>query len=921
MENKFLEERVTLLEKQVAELQQQIACLMPETPTPPIKEDVLEEEPINLPFVVQEEDPSAVYSVVSESNLMEEEPVAEEPIVEEPVAEEPIVEEPIVEEPRVSPAVPKKPAVSLEAKFGKIIIPIAGSALIIFALVLFGSLIKPHLTDGMKAVILASLSLSITAVGLWKMNKENKYYNLFSALAGCGLAACYVSTLIAHFALDVLPETAVMVCIVVWIAGVILLSKYKSKMFGYICYVGILVAAYMTIQKWCDSSMGLIAYVVSISALFAANFSRQYKQVSWLLIQYPVVMLLMTTNYSGEWFPSLIIYITTLAVLVGQLLYYRRSNERPLLFAVPTAFSLLTLLLCADVNMSEILQFSAFCLNRPAFGNEAGWGILIAITFIGLSELYLRVLGGRKSPVEEEDNAFVSTFMVIAATLFLVPSMNYGDFCQSWFGSLLIPSFLFIGLGFSLKRRIWAYAGFADMALFTLMRGVPNLCYRQETCRLDFGVFFYIAALILLGIWIWKHYSLNAKLLLILAVVWAIFQLQIRGWIDPMLTYLLLLGLGFALNTKMLRTNPLSHEEEEKEVGLFVVPLIAFAVPLFRFVSSYFENSYYLSIASAYTGPVVGVIASMSLWGVSYWRKRPALFVLSIVVLAMNMIISFETGADVHIQNLVSAIVYGLGYAGLVYWTVRHYNMKNKILLTGIALLACCMLYPLNYVGLFESWALCSFIFVLCNLTRYEFDPVTKIQEPMSHTLSMLGNGVMLFIGTILLRIYVNEPLFIGHKLEGTETILSVLLVVVTLTLACTNIKRVYDFNKALGETPISIYNGLKFTWTLFAVLCRFSTVSYIISIVGILLALVLVVVGFMRLLKGLRLYGLILSMLCVLKLIFFDITFDNVLYRPISFLVAGLLLFVLSFVYFRLEKTMVSNGNPPVESPESEEN
>ena len=38
-------------------------------------------------------------------------------------------------------------------------------------------------------------------------------------------------------------------------------------------------------------------------------------------------------------------------------------------------------------------------------------------------------------------------------------------------------------------------------------------------------------------------------------------------------------------------------------------------------------------------------------------------------------------------------------------------------------------------------------------------------------------------------------------------------------------------------------------------------------------------------------------------KLLFFDIVFDNAFYRPVSFLVAGILLFLISYIYFRLEK------------------
>ena len=86
-------------------------------------------------------------------------------------------------------------------------------------------------------------------------------------------------------------------------------------------------------------------------------------------------------------------------------------------------------------------------------------------------------------------------------------------------------------------------------------------------------------------------------------------------------------------------------------------------------------------------------------------------------------------------------------------------------------------------------------------------------------------------------------------------------------------------------------------------ILHRFSAVSYLVSLAGILLAIAFIVAGFRFKFKGMRLYGLVLTMLCVGKLLFFDIVFDNAFYRPVSFLVAGILLFLISYIYFRLEK------------------
>ena len=87
---------------------------------------------------------------------------------------------------------PKPQKASLESRIGKKLFPIAGSALVLFAIILFGSLIRPHLTDEIKAGILAVFSLGVSVFGLLKMKKDGKFQKLYSAVAGCGVATCYV---------------------------------------------------------------------------------------------------------------------------------------------------------------------------------------------------------------------------------------------------------------------------------------------------------------------------------------------------------------------------------------------------------------------------------------------------------------------------------------------------------------------------------------------------------------------------------------------------------------------------------------------------------------------------------------------------------------------------------------------------------
>ena len=54
---------------------------------------------------------------------------------------------------------------------------------------------------------------------------------------------------------------------------------------------------------------------------------------------------------------------------------------------------------------------------------------------------------------------------------------------------------------------------------------------------------------------------------------------------------------------------------------------------------------------------------------------------------------------------------------------------------------------------------------------------------------------------------------------------------------------------------------------------------------------------------KQLRIFGLVLSMVCVAKFIMVDITYDNNIGHAISFLISGIICFAISAIYNHFEK------------------
>ncbi len=78
---------------------------------------------------------------------------------------------------------------------------------------------------------------------------------------------------------------------------------------------------------------------------------------------------------------------------------------------------------------------------------------------------------------------------------------------------------------------------------------------------------------------------------------------------------------------------------------------------------------------------------------------------------------------------------------------------------------------------------------------------------------------------------------------------------------------------------------------------------AYIFSIVTMIAALVCIIVGFAAKAKGIRIYGLVVIMLCIIKLVTIDISGADSLARVMSFIVGGIICFIISGIYNRMEK------------------
>lgn len=118
--------------------------------------------------------------------------------------------------------------------------------------------------------------------------------------------------------------------------------------------------------------------------------------------------------------------------------------------------------------------------------------------------------------------------------------------------------------------------------------------------------------------------------------------------------------------------------------------------------------------------------------------------------------------------------------------------------------------------------------------------------------------------------------------------------------------KKLIDMN----NIKTSIYVGIKYTVVVLAILYRFNVVNYAVSGVLFMIAIISIIIGFVIKRQGLRIYGFILSLLSIAKLVLLDIEYSNLTGRAIGFFVCGILCFGISFIYNVVDKKMSANDD-----------
>ena len=143
------------------------------------------------------------------------------------------------------------------------------------------------------------------------------------------------------------------------------------------------------------------------------------------------------------------------------------------------------------------------------------------------------------------------------------------------------------------------------------------------------------------------------------------------------------------------------------------------------------------------------------------------------------------------------------------------------------------------------------------------------------------------------------SALYIAYAPKDTvATILALVLFVLAVGLAFVRAKELFDTKLQPYD---EVWYGLKFTGLTLALINGFTPwleSTYVVSLIVMMTALVCIMIGFAGRLKPLRLYGLVLVLMCVFKLVTYDVADLNTYLRVVALIGGGIICFIISAIY-----------------------
>lgn len=489
-----------------------------------------------------------------------------------------------------------------------------------------------------------------------------------------------------------------------------------------------------------------------------------------------------------------------------------------------------------------------------------------------------------------------------------------------------------IGVSIFAKHHSKVFQVIGELGILISMLFGCALCINEEDADKFFVLLIYY--LVSSGVFYWMHYEKEfsknilhhiCNVISLLALATGCYDLGNEAlYAKEVWMVLIIATLSFA--------GALTHKQEEDGIG-FGILSSAYLLIIYFMIEPFCPNdkmfsmiAYFMSIPllvllewrKMYCKEgkyiVQGVVTGMMLLGLSGWGDMYSYGAVPMLILPLLLCGFLLKNPVWKYGSLVAMIVYlfagdPIGEAGhflllllssvagyvILYWKKEQYSVGFKWGLYILTLLIFMVsgselvdMLSADYIPTF-FWPFIALVIFNTAMIKSVFAGNLQTKEPDSLQLYYLVNAILMVAGLVA----VNDGYEFGYHL---------FLIVFTLVTFLLNSKNLLDKRENMAA---GVYVGIKFTVFMIAVLNSFESVNYVMSIACLLLAITSIIIGFAGDYKSIRIYGLVLSMISIFKLIMIDISYENTLGHALSFFVSGVLCFVISLIYNYIDKKM----------------
>ena len=252
----------------------------------------------------------------------------------------------------------------------------------------------------------------------------------------------------------------------------------------------------------------------------------------------------------------------------------------------------------------------------------------------------------------------------------------------------------------------------------------------------------------------------------------------------------------------------------------------------------------------------------------------------------LNVIGIFEIVEFSSYFYVLSYMIFAFIIEGIICYFINNtdekYVCRNCFYMLPFLTILCFYKNCISFVD--DNQIFVIFCFVLTLVIEFLFKFINLINNKTALNINLTINGICMgLLSSLILDSSYNKVVLI-------------VLAIFFFSLNLSNIVRTYG-NK------FCFYIGFKYLVLIALILNTLDAISVVYSIVFLIISIVFIVIGMKLRIKEFRLFGLILSLFSISKLVLFDISYENATLRAFSFIVCGILCFLISFLYNKLEQ------------------